>query len=157
LAALAVQMPECAPAAAADRSLWNRRLAHYRRLAARAKEAAERGWFREANDRYYRACAEIAARFGGKEAAAQSPEARHLRCAAFQRVDQAEDAYWHRCTDPMQKAAVALVLTPAPALPALRVKLAVMRAHELDEPDALPRHALDVLDEDIGRLTRRHA
>jgi len=49
---------------------WKARLAAYRRLAARAKEGAEVGWFRKANDRYYRRCAEIAARFGGAEAAA---------------------------------------------------------------------------------------
>src|SRR4051812_39105752 len=48
-----------------DRAEWNERLARYRRLTARAKAAAETGWFRAANDRYTRACADLEA-LGGQ-------------------------------------------------------------------------------------------
>lgn len=44
-----------------SRTLWNQRLARYRRLAARAEAAAETGWFRAANDRYAREAADPAA------------------------------------------------------------------------------------------------
>jgi hypothetical protein len=148
----ALTPPASAHPPAADPALWERRLAAYRRLAARAAEAAESGWFRAANDRFYRECAEIEARFSGKDAAAQSEEASALRKAAFRRVDRAEDIYWRRCTVPMQDAAVTLALTPAPNLAAICSKIAVMRAHELDELEAMPRPMLELLDDDVARL-----
>ncbi|MEA3036646.1 MAG: hypothetical protein QOH04_2418 [Sphingomonadales bacterium] len=120
----------------ADRTLWNNRLARYRRLAARAKAAAETGWFRAANDRYYRACADPTAD----------------RKTAFARVNRAEDQFWRRCTAPLQQAAVALVLTPAPDLEALRVKLAVIRAHQLHEEGSMSRDCFEVLERDVDRL-----
>ena len=138
-------VPECAATCA--RRLWDRRLARYRRLAAAAAEAAETGWFREANERYEREAAETAAPFGG-----ESDQARRLRRAAFERVSAAEDAYWERCTEPMQRAAVALALTPAPDLAAVREKIGVMRAVRLHELGGMPRAYLEVLEEDLGRL-----
>ncbi len=140
--------PESGP----DASPWTARLNAYRRLAARARAAAETGWFRGANDLYYRLCAEIADRFGGEEAAAGSKEANRLYDQAFERLDCAEDLYWRRCTEPLEKAAIGLALTPAPDIPALRTKLAVLRAHVLDEHDRLPRPALELVDEDLRRM-----
>ena len=150
MAALAA--PTYAHSTAADPALWERRLALYGRLVARATKAAESGWFRAANDRYARECGEIETRFGGKDAAAQSEQAQVLRKTAFRRVDRAEDAYWRRCTAPMQEAAVALVLTPAPDLASLRAKIAVIRAHDLEELEVMPRPMLELLDEDVVRL-----
>ena len=152
LAPLARQFPDSAPAAPASRALWRRRLAAYQRIAARAKDAAESGWFRAANDRYNSEAAGVVARFGSWEAAAQCEEGSRLRAAAFARVDRAEEAYWRRCTAPLQEAALALVATPAPDLPSLRTKIAVIRAHDLDEPDATPRRPIDIVDEDLARL-----
>lgn len=120
---------------APNEAQWNERLARYRRLEARAKAAAETGWFR-ANDAYNRACA--------------TPGADHK--AAFARVDRAEKLYWHRCTAPLQEAAEALVLTPAPDLEALHAKLAVIRAHQLHEEGSMERHCIEVLEDDVGRL-----
>ena len=122
---------------AADHALWKTNLARYRRLAARAEAAAETGWFRAANDRYYRESADPSAD----------------RKAAFARVSRAEDLYWRRCTDPMQQAAATLALTPAPDLEALRTKLALIRTHELQELDCMTRNCFEVLQEDVGRLT----
>lgn len=138
--------------ASADRGLWETRLARYRVLAERTRAAAETGWFRAANDRYYAKCAAIAARFGGEEAAAASEEAGALRRAAFRRVDRAEDLYWRRCTAPTQEAAIALAFTRAPDIAAVRTKIAVLRAHDLDEPDAMRRNALEVVDRDLASL-----
>jgi hypothetical protein len=148
-AALAAETSRAIPAtgAAPDAALWNTRLAVYRRLFARARAAAETGWFRAANDLYYRQCDEIAARFGGDAAAARSAEARALRKAGFRRVSRAEDLYWRRCTAPMQEAAA------APDLAAVRAKIAVLRAHDLDEHEVLPRPALELVDEDLRRLS----
>lgn len=117
-------------------ALWHERLSRYRRLATRAKAVAETGWFRAANDRYNGECATP----GGD------------RKAAFSCIDRAEDLYWRRCTDPMQKAAAALALTPAPDLEALRAKITVIRTHELHELECMSRNCFEVLEEDVDRL-----
>ena len=131
---------------------WKARLGCYRRIAAEAEEAATTGWFAAANARYERAQAAIAARFGSWEAAADHAQGAALRRAAFKRVSKAEDDYWKRCTAPMQRAAVALALTPPPDLEALRAKIAVMREAELHGLPRMKRDCLEVLEEDVGRL-----
>ncbi|HYD37454.1 MAG TPA: hypothetical protein VEA60_07565, partial [Allosphingosinicella sp.] len=113
---------------AADRTLWNDRLARYRRLAARAQAAAETGWFRAANDRFYR----------------ESADPNADQEAAFARLDRAEDFYWYRCIAPLHRAAATVVLTPAPDLAALRTKLTVIRTHQLHEPGPMERDCLIV-------------
>jgi hypothetical protein len=120
-----------------DRQLWDCNLAHYHRLAARAKKAEETGWFRAANERFYR----------------ESADPGTDRKAAFARMTRAENLYWHRCTAPMQEAAIALVLTPTPDLEGLREKLTVIRAYQLYEPKSMERDCLEVLEEDVERLT----
>lgn len=118
--------PVEAPACPSDREVWDRNLARYQGLAARAKKTEETGWFRAANERFYREIAD--------------PGTDHK--AAFTRMAGAENLFWHRCTAPMQEAAVALVLTPPPDLEALRTKLTIIRSHRLDEPKAMERHCL---------------
>jgi hypothetical protein len=120
----------------ADRKTWDRNLARYQSLAARAKKAEETGWFRAANERWYR----------------ESADPGTDRKAAFAGMTRAENLYWHRCTAPMQEAAVVLVLTPSPDLNALCAKLAVIRTHHLHEPKSMDRDCLDVLEEDLRRL-----
>jgi hypothetical protein len=117
--------------------LWDRNLTRYYRLAAQAKKAEETGWFRAANDRFYREMAD--------------PDTD--RKAAFARMTRAEHFFWHRCTAPMQEAAVALVLTAPPDLEALRAKLAVIRTHQLYEPKAMERDCFEVLEENVKALT----
>ena len=73
-------------------------------------------------------------------------------CAAFRRIDKAEDAYWRRCTNPMQRAAAALVLAPAPDLIALGLKLAVIRTHQLHELDCTTCDCFERLQGDVARL-----
>jgi hypothetical protein len=99
--------------APAHRGLFDRRLARYRRTVGHARAAAETGWFRAANDRHVHDIAAITARFGARDEADSSPEGTALYDAAWARLNEAEDAYWHRCTVPVHKAAVALVMTPA--------------------------------------------
>lgn len=115
---------------------WTTRLTRYRHLAARAKAAAETGWFRAANDAHSRTCA----------------NANSDRKVAFARLSRAEDLYWRRCTEPMQEAAVVLVLTPAPGLEALRDKLAAIRRHRLHEDGSMERDCIEVLEEDVERM-----
>jgi hypothetical protein len=121
-----------------DREEWDRNLARYRNLAARAKKAEETGWFQAANERFYRGIA----------------DPNTDRKAASAQMTRAENLFWHRCTAPMQDAAVALVLTPPPDLEALRVKLTVIRAHQLHESKSMDSDCLDVLVEDIVFLGR---
>ena len=134
------------------RALWKRRLDAYLRIAREAEEAAESGWFAAANARYWADRAEVVARFGSWEAAAASPEGRQHRRTAFARVSEAEDAFWDRCTEPMQEAAVALALTPAPNVAAVRDKARVMRVLQLQELDRMEPDCFEVLEEDLGRL-----
>ncbi len=115
---------------------WNERLTRYRHLAARAKAAAETGWFRAANDRYYRESAD--------------PAADHQ--AAFARLDRAEELYWRRCVEPLERAAVALVTAPPPNLEALANKLALIRSHRLLEAECLDRDCFEMLEEDVRQL-----
>jgi hypothetical protein len=138
-----------------DGSTFARRLARYRRLAARAKHTAEAGFLSAANLRYGRERAEVEARFGSWEAAASTPAGRKLRHAAFRRVSRAEDAYYRSCAAPLHRAAILLALTPAPDPRALIEKIAVIQAHKLQEDGIMPRCALDVLAEDAGRLAGR--
>jgi hypothetical protein len=116
-----------------DRELWDRNLARYRHLAARARRTEEAGWFRAANERFYRERADP-----GTD-----------RKATFARMTRAENLFWHRCTGPMQEAAVALVLTPAPDLEAVRDKISVIRAQQLYERRSMERGCLEAVEEDL--------
>jgi hypothetical protein len=127
-----------APASPLDRKLWDRNLARYHRLAARAKKAEETGWFRAANERFYREMADP-----GTD-----------RKAAFARMTRAENLFWLRCTAPMQEAAVALVLTPPPDLEALRHKLTAIGAHQLYHARTMVRDCIEVVEEDVTRLRK---
>jgi hypothetical protein len=144
--------------------IWNRRLATYRRLAARTKEAAETGFYRQALDRYDREVAAIERRFRGRTARLPSAhpeqassevemrvEGRLIR-AAFERVDAVEGAFYDRCTAPMQRAAVRLANTPTPNLEALLAKIRVMHEQEVDELGSMARPVLEVLAEDVELL-----
>jgi hypothetical protein len=114
---------------------WNARLARYNHLTARARAAAETGWFRAANDRYYREAAD--------------PTVDHE--AAFARLDRAEDLYWRRCVQPLDRTAAALVLTPAPTLQGLQAKIGIIRAFHAQELDQVLQGCLKVLEEDLAR------
>jgi hypothetical protein len=149
---IAALIPASALTAQPGRSLWNRRLARYHRLAAQAETVATSGWFRAANDRHERDLATAKVRFGSYDEAQDCPEGRAVCKAIWRQIDDAEDAYWDRCTVPMQKAAVALALTPIPDLEAVRAKIAVMLAQELETLDRMPRHPLEVLLQDLERL-----
>lgn len=135
-------------------ALWNRRLDRYRRLATEAEQAATTGWFRAANDRYHREMAAIEA-LRVPRIAQEENRIQRLRRAAFKRIDRAEKAYWHRCTAPMQAAAIALILTPAPDLAALGTKLAVIRAHVLHELGSMTRDCFEVLEKDVRSCSDR--
>ncbi|HEY0014232.1 MAG TPA: hypothetical protein VGB79_15420 [Allosphingosinicella sp.] len=151
-AAAAVTDDPSTPLPSPARRLWACRLARHRRLAAAAEEAAETGWFRAANELYAREAAALAARFGSWEAARASAEGGAEAEAAWRRMDEAEEAYWARCTDPMQDAAVSVALTPAPGIAAVREKIGVMRAAGLPELGRMKRDCFEVLMEDLGRL-----
>jgi hypothetical protein len=156
-AAAAVPIAACIPtpallAAVPDRRLWDRRLACYRRLVARAERAATSSWFRDANDQYYRDVADAEARFGSRKDAERSPEGAKLWDTIWGRMVDAENLYWEQCSAPMIEAAIALIITPVPDAAALTAKLRVMRERELETFEDLQRHPLEVLEEDVGRL-----
>src|SRR5687767_12798863 len=76
-------VPQAVRAEPVEARTFYRRLARYRRLAQRTREAAETGFFRRANDCYDRARAELEARCGNWEAAAETEEGRALRESIF--------------------------------------------------------------------------
>lgn len=135
-----------------DRRTWDQRLGRYRRLHTRWKAEAETGAYRAANDAYYRARAELTARFGSWEKARRSRTGNPLCTAAFARVSDAEDTYYDNCTAPMYRAAARLVGTPAPDLHALLAKIDVIREYGLEPHDDIRRHPIDLLREDVERL-----
>ena len=133
--------------------IWTRRLAHYRRLRARAKAEEETGAFRAANDRHDEAFAEITARYGNWPKALRSKTGKPLCAAASARIAAVESAYCRQYTVPLEKAALALMRTPVPDLHALRAKIEVMRDQEIDCFDGSPGDPLKVIWEDVRRLT----
>jgi hypothetical protein len=143
---------DLSPSPSPAQALWNRRLARYRRLHTRWKTEAESGAFRAANDRYHREHADLVARFGSWDKACRSRTGKPLCTAAFTRIEAAEDAYYDNCTTPMHHAAARLIGTPAPELPALLAKIEIIREHELDTFDDMPKHPLDTLREDVAGL-----
>lgn len=148
-----IPAPAATLAAPPDRRLWNRRLARYRRLAAQAEEVATTGWFAAANARHASEVEALKARFGSWDEARTSPEGAALCDAMWRRMDEAEDAYWNRCTEPMQKAAVALARTPAPDLGAFRTKLAIVRERALEDLDPMAGRLLETVLDDLEKMT----
>lgn len=134
-------------------TLWNRRLATYRRLAARWQTEGATGAYAAANEKYNRAYNELSARFGSWMEAIRSPIGEPLCRAAFAPVKVAKDAYYNDFTGPMHRAAIRLALTPAPDLPALLEKIRVIKDQELDEAASMTRPAMEVLAEDVARLS----
>lgn len=139
------------PSRAAE--IWTRRLARYRTLHARAKAGAETGAFRAANNAYNQVFAEMTARFGSWPKALRSKTGKPLCTAAYARITAAETAYCRQYTVPLEKAALALVRTPAPDFHALRTKIEVMRDQEVDCFDGTPSDPLKVIWEDVRRVT----
>lgn len=133
---------------------WTHRLALYRRLQASWKAEAETGAFRAANDEYARARADLIARFGSWEKARRSRIGKPLCSAAFAHVSAIEDAFYARFTAPMNRAAMQLVMTPAPDLHALLAKIEVIREHELETDDGMRRSPIELLREDVSRLEK---
>jgi hypothetical protein len=136
------------------RTLWNRRLAEYRRRHASWKHEAEAGAFHSANEEYNRHYADLSARFGGWFEALRSPIGAPLCRAAFAPVAAAEEAFYDDFTAPLQRSAVRLALTPPPDLEALLAKIRVMQEDELDELGSMARPVLEVLAYDVARLIK---
>lgn len=133
--------------------IWTRRLARYRLLHARAKAESETGAFRAANAAYNQVFAEMTARFGNWPKALRSKTGKPLCTAAYARITAAETAYCRQYTLPLEKAALALLRTPAPDLHALRAKIEVMRDQQVDCFDGTPSDPLEVVWKDVRRLT----
>ncbi|KFG90035.1 hypothetical protein BV98_002208 [Sphingobium herbicidovorans NBRC 16415] len=64
----------------------------------------------------------------------------------------AEDRYWTCFSEPVQSAARLVVLTPAPDVEALKIKLQLIREFELDLDKDMPRAPMEILVEDGERL-----
>jgi hypothetical protein len=137
--------------------IWTRRLARYRLLHTRAKVEEETGAFRAANEAYNQVFAEMTARFGSWPKALRSKAGKPLCTAAYARITAAETAYCRQYTVPLEKAALALMRTPAPDLHALRTKIEVMRDQEVDCLDGTPSDPLEVVWADVRRLTTASA
>lgn len=54
--------------------------------------------------------------------------------------------------DPLDAAAIATVLAPAPDIDALEIKLSLIRTWELDNCSAMPRPPMEIILEDADRL-----
>ena len=65
---------------------------------------------------------------------------------------RAEDRYWTCFSEPVQSAARLVVLTPAPDVEALAIKLQLIREFELDLDKDMPRAPMEILMEDGERL-----
>jgi hypothetical protein len=71
---------------------------------------------------------------------------------ANQEFRLAEDRHWACFSEPLQSAARKLVLTPAPDVAAMGIKLQLIREFELDLDKDMPRAPMEILVEDGKRL-----
>ena len=153
LAGAVAAAPSAATASlSADRQVWNRRVAEWRKL--NALMNAERKWgaCSRSNEDLKRLEYEMVAKHGTWQAAFASEED-GARCAAFNKESDALcAAEVANYVDPADRAAIALALTPAPDLDAMLLKIAVIEEHELDNMTWMTRDVMDVLREDAARF-----
>lgn len=72
--------------------------------------------------------------------------------AANRALSAAEEHHHLHFGDPLQAAAIATVMAPAPDPDALDIKLDLVRRFELDNSRAMPRRPMEIVQEDADRL-----
>jgi hypothetical protein len=85
----------------------------------------------------------------GSIAEATSSLAGRESCRAYA---AAQDAWWRDLSEPSQEAARVLVLTPAPDVDAIAIKVRIIREFELDLDKNMPRDCMEILHEDSARV-----
>lgn len=72
--------------------------------------------------------------------------------ASLQRCNDASERSLDLYVNPADRAAIALMLTPAPDVDAVHIKIAIAAKHELDNTTGMPREPMDIIIEDVRRL-----
>ncbi len=135
-----------------DVSLWDRRHHEFQRLRALRDAEAAFGALARAEETNRAERESVAKLYGTRPNASKSPEGSAAFNAAFAAISKAEQTFDREFATPLDQAAQLLVLTPAPDLAAITVKIGVIAAFELDNDSAMPREPIDIIKEDAARL-----
>lgn len=143
------------PSRAADAGQWEVALQRFRMCEA-MKDADEYfGDLAEAGRAHDEHKRQRVRRFGPEGKTQTMPEAMAAREEAWAAMTAAEDAHYKNFIVPIDKAAIALALTPAPNLDALLIKIDIIKRFELDNTKFMPRDPMEIVREDFARLERR--
>jgi hypothetical protein len=131
---------------------WKRRLLRWRssNLLMRADE--QFGDYRHESDEQELERAELVARYGSIPAAKADPAGREAWESLWARMSATEERRNRRFIARADRAAAVLMLTPAPDMEAIELKIEVIKEHELDNWKGMPREPIDVIAEDLRRL-----
>lgn len=127
---------------------WAAAYAEYRRLLLLRDADAAFGVLAEARYNHEMAVQQAQGRSGSaKEALIQ----RDVK-AASRALSAAEERHHAVYGDPLEAAAMAAVLAPAPDLSAVEIKVKLIQQFELDNCVAMPRQPMEIVEEDLAGL-----
>lgn len=129
---------------------WASCYAHYRGLLILRDADVAFGAVAEAKYEHEMAVQRADARCGSRQEALAQCEVK----AAQQTMIAAD--YHHHATygEPLEAAAIAAVLAPAPDLAAVELKIGLIRAFELDNRVDMPRRPMEIIEQDVAALSR---
>jgi hypothetical protein len=151
-AAALSQFAEPAYAGTVDRAAWDRAKFRYEARLLHQEAVEKLGYLHVATDdrktaRY------IVAELSGVRDAYMVTEKSHPHLATrIRAADRANERWAKECVEPLDQAAIALLLTPAPDLEAVKFKFAMIERHELHEWTMTPRDCAEVIRKDLVRI-----
>lgn len=129
---------------------WAACYAQYRGLLILRDADVAFGAFAEAKYEHEMALQRADARCGSRQEALAQREVKVARRAMI----AAEDHHHATYGEPLEAAAIAAVLAPAPDLPAVELKIGLIRAFELDNRVDMPRRPMEIIEQDVAALSR---
>lgn len=114
-----------------NRVKWERRLARYRLLAALEVSHRKFGGYFETTDKTARERLLINDEYGSWNAAGVDPQGLQRVDAVFQAEEAISDLHCKRFAAPADRAATLLVLTPAPDIDAVELKIKVIQDNDM--------------------------
>lgn len=128
---------------------WAACYAQYRSLLILRDADVAFGAVAEAKYEHEMAVQRAEARCGSRQEALAQREVKVARRAMIAAEDQHHATYG----DPLEAAAIALVLAAAPDLAAVEIKLGLIRMFEMDNQTAMPRRPMEIIGEDVTGLS----
>lgn len=128
---------------------WAACYAQYRGLLILRDADVAFGAFAEAKYEHEMAVQRADARCGSRQEAMAQCEVQVARRTMIAAEHQHHATYG----EPLEAAAIAAVLAPAPDLAAVELKMGLIRAFELDNRVAMPRRPMEIIEQDVAALS----